>query len=329
MGHDPFATLSNRQSATMTVNGLICRLHMSPQRNQRFEGRKEVAQKLIPTNPRIALNVDEHAGCPDEWRHEGHNVGNFFIPAIIGHDFWLDFTPQESHKYHVAAIVSMQGINALTVKWSKGWGLRQYRENCPEHDTPFRTKNFCHECGHIWVPQNYISTNSRGENGQKLSFWLDGFVPEPGSVIRQFIFTNDEKRGIASQLEPAPNNPIRTYNIGIAMFLSKKPKPSSYQIPWVDKGKRDIFSESQSSKGGSPVSPKVEIGAGARVKQDLGTDPEDVETFWQQDPAAVFYLQYPLVPEAWGIYNQRKINLPADGEGPMAGLRFGDLSTPQ
>src|SRR5207244_4154404 len=75
---------------------------------------------------------------------------------------------------------------------------------------------YCEKCEHNWPPQNYMSTTGQ-PNGM---LWLDGFLDSHG-VTRQYIFTEEECRGVASQI--IGNE--RVFAIGIAFFLSKQPKP--------------------------------------------------------------------------------------------------------
>jgi len=177
---------------------------------------------LPPYGPRSAYLVDEWTNAPKGWMKssviDGVPHKSFFVPVRAGRGLWLDFNASRKlHNYHVAALVSIQGVNALTGQKLKGGEVRQeqYIEKCPVHDEPFGADRFCEKCGFKWTKQNYITSMV-----QAGSFWIDGFRNADGEV-RQFIFTEEEMRSVAK----AVLGEERCWAIGVAFYLSKEPIP--------------------------------------------------------------------------------------------------------
>lgn len=211
----------NYSKTVMDVNGLKCSFHMPKAVTRQFnEDGSERAVGLPPGNPRPAFKVDEYPACPTGWMHGSGKAGSFFVPVIPEHGMWLDFNGNNSNKYHVAAVVSVQGINPLTGRKTDPIRLEQYKSKCPVHGIEFKQDRYCETCKHKWPGQNYLSSNNGGP------FWLDGFMTEEG-IIRQWFFTEEECKGVAAQLIKDQ----RVFAIGVAFYLSKEPKPqptSSY-----------------------------------------------------------------------------------------------------
>jgi hypothetical protein len=218
---DPFARdVFDTSKTMMEVNGLKVVLNM-PKAVERKKDSKgnEITQGLPPYNPRPAFVVDEYPACPDNWMHGNAKSSSYFIPIMPEHGMWLDFQKNTSYKlgddwYDVAAVVSVQGINPLTGLKSDPIRLERYQEKCPKHEKEFGQERFCADCKFKWHPQNYLCSN----NGSP--FWIDGFRTEDGT-IRQYYFTEEECKGIAAQVL----GDERVFAIGIAFYLSKKPKP--------------------------------------------------------------------------------------------------------
>jgi len=133
----------------------------------------------IPVFPITALPA-----CPGEWvRKEGVYV----CPVDIQWGIWLDWTMNDV--INTAVVPSIKGINPITGLEVEGPGLHAYRNKCPRHGIEFGPNLICEECGFRWPPQNYVTHES--------TLWLDGFRQPDGSV-RQFFFTDEDARDIAS-----------------------------------------------------------------------------------------------------------------------------------
>lgn len=314
---------------TMEVNGLKCTLNMPKvvRRIKNADGSEGTAG-LPPYAPRCAFAVDEFEASPDSWMHGSGNASSFFVPIKPEHGMWLDLTDNQNHTHHVAARVSVQGVDSITGQKADPMRLEQYKNKCPKHDVDFQQARYCPECKYKWPPQNYICTN----NGS--AFWIDGFRTEDGT-IRQWIFTEEEAKGVAAQIIGKD----RVFAIGIAFYLSKEPKPKPKYSPFrgymggggpvfsmsaSGAGSMDCFENIQTcsaplyekslsaaprrlkarrTRGASTRSAEqvkadveanqkmLEIGAGAKIRQKLGEDPENLD-FWQEEPAGMIYINY-------------------------------------
>jgi hypothetical protein len=312
--------------------------------------------------------VDEYEASPDSWMHGSGKAGSYFVPILPEHGMWLDFNANNSHSHHVAAVVSVQGVNPLTGLKADPLRLEQYRETCPKHKVMFQMNRHCPECKYAWHPQNYISSN----NGS--AFWIDGFRTEDG-VVRQWYFTEEECKGVAAQILGKD----RVFAIGVAFYLSKNPKPKpAYQVycasagspyswgaggtygssvvcstsnPFVSnsycKSLGDAYAnqklgsfEAESAepmksavnitKGIDPdfrpgriirkslsstravPAKQLEIGAGAKIIQQINPDPENLD-FWQDEPAGLLYINYCDVVTARTIIARGKRAVAQDG----------------
>jgi hypothetical protein len=67
---------------------------------------------------------------------------------------------------------------------------------------------------------------------------------------------------------------------------------------------------------------KLEIAAGAKIRQDVYPDPEKL-SFWQKEAAGVLYINYVPSEEAWKIIQAGKTDMTANGEGFMKGMQVG------
>ena len=158
---------------------------------------------LPPYAPVRASKVDLFPGAPAEWPRSSGNTASYFIPIVEGRGMWLDFNRCFDHPHHVAVAVSIQGVNPLTGRKADKLELERYGTDDKVEE---------------WLRgrQNYLATTSTPRG----TLWIDGFRAADGTV-RQYIFTKDEKKGVASQIIGVD----RVFAIGVAFFLSKEPKP--------------------------------------------------------------------------------------------------------
>ncbi|MBI4098837.1 MAG: hypothetical protein HY437_02295 [Candidatus Magasanikbacteria bacterium] len=209
----------------MQVNGLTCTLNMpAALRSNLGADGEETAHALPPYAQRAAFSVDEYPECPASWMRGSGTESSYFVPVKPEHGLWFDFNPNVLHAHDVAVLISVQGINPLTGQKTDVFRLEQYKENCPVHGKPFGQERFCEECKFKWPGQNYLATTGTPHG----LFWLDGFRAPDGKV-RQWVFTEEEMRGVAAQLIGAD----RVFAIGITFFLSKEPKPAPSPLPVI------------------------------------------------------------------------------------------------
>lgn len=354
---DPFKNKysdpKNSGSTTLTVNGLHCTFNMPEAVARRHDAQgNEITAGLPPYGPRIGYPVDKFPAAPQSWMHGSGKASSYFVPILADHGMWLDFNQNGNHTHHVAAVISVQGINPLTGLKADPIRLEQYKDKCPKHGETFLQDRYCPTCKFEWHPQNYLSSNSGGP------LWIDGFRTEDG-VIRQWYFTEEECKGVAAQLIGAE----RVFAIGIAFYLSKLPKPAPR---YNTRGGDMVFLCSAPSAGIGPAmdysymeesvscnyepmgavynnqrlgsfeaeaafeeeaasieasAKKLEIGAGAKIHQKIGADPEKLD-FWQDEPAGMIYINYCDISTAArilvaGMRQQR-------AEGFLAGVNLKD-----
>lgn len=342
--NDPFAGAKYHRQTTMAVNGLKVTLNMpkAVARVQNPDGSEGTAG-LPPYNPRAAFAVDEYPACPDSWMHGSGKASSYFVPILPERGMWLDFQANLQHTHHVAAVISVQGVNPLTALKADPIRLEQYREKCPKHDLAFQQDRFCSECKYKWHPQNYLCSNNNSP------FWIDGFRTEDG-VIRQWFFTEEECKGVAAQILGSE----RVFAIGIAFFESKEPKPKRQvyrgggyapdmytcsAMPAstsVGKGKlsgvrgssafdyeRRLGSRNMRSVQADVEKnqKQLEIGAGAKIRQQIEPDPENLD-FWKPEPSGMIYINYCDVETAESILAAGKREELTDG--PLTGLNLKD-----
>jgi hypothetical protein len=139
---------------------------------------------LPPGFPVPVYPVDALPGCPGDWMRGG---GNYVCPVNPDEGLWFDWT--DNDPLNTAVLPSVKGMNPITGQKLEGLALEQYKENCPIHKTKFSEGRLCEKCGYKWPAQSYACAPNR--------LWWDGFR-QPDGTVRQFFFTEDEKRDIAS-----------------------------------------------------------------------------------------------------------------------------------
>jgi hypothetical protein len=283
----------NKMNTKMSANGLSVTINMP----EALKG--ENLHNLPPYAPQSAYVVDEYSGCPNNWMHGSNKSGSFFVPLQFGKGMWFDFTHNESHQYHVAVVTSVQGVNPIIGPMGRkepaSLDLWQIKNTCPEHDCELQQDRYCPQCGYKLPAQNYIATTT----GQRL--WIDGFRNTNGEVL-QYIITEDITRGIAYQTI----GDERIWAIGFAFYLSKEPKPynprsilrnCSFQF-----NSANVTMSSAVTTSSVESSKLVEIGAGSRIQQEIGVDPNPIE-FWRSEPEALIYVNCVSQEEAQKYIN--------------------------
>jgi hypothetical protein len=258
----------------MQVNGLKAAFHM-PQavlpkfkrkngdgywhpKNGEDDKGEEVTQGLPPGSPRFVFPVDEYKGCPANWMHGSSKASSYWLPVRSGCGMWIDLNYNYNHSHHVACVVSIQGVNPITGQQTKKLRLEQYRERCPVHDIEFGQERFCEMCNYKWDAQNYVASNCT----PKGLLWIDGFRFADG-VVRQYVFTKETCKGVAANVI----GDERVFAIGIAFYLSKKPKAEAPIAPELTKP--DGNYDWSNSYGGSSAKYSGDIATFKRVSIPL------------------------------------------------------------
>ncbi len=287
----------SRGTTQMNVNGVSATLHMPKATTSRFDARgNEQVGNLAPQAPVTVYSVDDFEACPKNWDRSDPsiNLRSFFFASKVGHMVWIDLNDSLHNPHHVAAIISAQGVNAITgrrVTWPLS--MEQYKRRCPNHDKPFSGNRYCADCGFEWPGQNYLASNVTPGR----SFWRDGFRGE-GGVTREFLFTEQVERGVAAQI--IGNERVDAFSL--AFFLSKEPKPRPTRrmrggFESTPGDEESVFSAAPKTLGGGGMrslrsaAPRVEVGAGAMVNQTVHDDTQPIE-FWQEQPTALIRIYY-------------------------------------
>lgn len=317
--NDPFGGASIPRTIvgvdTLTVNGLHCQVNLPKARASRFDGSgQEIDQGLPEYARRKAFKVDDCEKAPGDWKRSDPalKAASYFTAVKPEHGLWLDFNQNNGHAYDVAAIVSIQGVNAVTGQQVKSLALEQYNEVCPVHGGRFAADRLCQACGYKWPAQNYLTTTGAG-----YQFWLDGFRAKDGAV-RQFVFTEDQSRGVAAAIIGA----ARSQAIGVAFYLSKAPKPQPvYRSRSM--GGLESFGGGLESLGAVPKS--IEIAAGARINQQVHPDKFRLD-YWQVEPAGMLYIYYVGEEQARALIGAQAAA--GNRDGFMTGLQTGHQPAP-
>jgi hypothetical protein len=135
--------------------------------------------QAIPVIPIHAL-----PGAPESWIRE---AGSYVVPVETEVGLWFDWTSNDH--YMTAVMPVVKGMNPITGQKIEGMHLEQYREMCPIHEAPFGHGNYCEQCDYKWPAQNYVAHPD--------TLWWDGFR-QPDGNVRQFFFSEDDERDIAS-----------------------------------------------------------------------------------------------------------------------------------
>lgn len=296
----------------MTVSGFCCEFNMPKAIKSRYdENSKEVSNSLPEYNIRKTYLVDRYEACPENWMRSSGSISSYFVAVEDNHGMWLDFNGNLRHAHHLAVVISVQGINAITGQKVDGVHLEQYKHNCPVHNVAFGHERYCEKCGYKWPPQNYLTTTATPNR----MFWLDGFRSAEG-VIRQYVFTQDTERGVAAQVI----GDERVFAIGVAFFLSKEPKPvvSSPTSSFLSRGEGHVVKRMSMFRIPAP-----EVAAGAKVRQQVYEDNEPV-TFYRDECSGQIVINYLFEADVEAILKGGRKDLDGDGEGFMRDMKVGN-----
>jgi len=200
--------------AQLEVNGLNVVFNTPPAAKSIQKDGDEWLQELPGYAPRTPFLVDHYPLCPENWMRSSGRTKSFFLPVREGDGLWLDFNGNNQHPNHLAVVISVQGVNAITGRSCEDPHLEQYLDKCPKHNVDFGPDRYCAKCEFNWPKQNYIASTGTPYG----SFWIDGW--RIGKAIRQFIITADKMRGVAKHVLGED----RVYAIGLSFFLSKQPR---------------------------------------------------------------------------------------------------------
>ena len=335
----------------MEINGLYAQINTPPA----LIG--EIAHGLPPHAPRPSYAVDEYPACPKNWMHGSSKASSYFVPVTVGTGLWFDFTRNVFHTHDVAIVISVQGINPITGKKVIALNLEQYREKCPVHDIEFKQDRYCPKCEYIWPAQNYIASTTgqllwidgfRNEKGEVRQYILTEEIARGISAqvigkdrvwaIGFAFYLSKEPRKTTPRSTPwfAPagyqcmDSEYMDFDMAPKALYSMMLSPKA-SINAVSSSPSDSMSNSVSSsiargssmkRAAKPMEQKMlEIGAGARIKQEVGIDPNHIE-FWQPEPIGLIYVSYVDEETSQKIISAGKRQ--DKKESSLAGLKVGN-----
>jgi hypothetical protein len=164
---------------TKMANGRFCaRLMRAP----RLTG--DLAQQLPVGYPLPVYPVAALPGAPKDWLRE---AGCYAVPVSQEWGLWFDW--RDNDELNTAVLPSVKGMNPITGQKIEKVALARHDKECPEHRIPLMDGGLCPECGYKKPAQNYVA--------HPAPLYWDGFRQADGTV-RQFFFTADEARDVAS-----------------------------------------------------------------------------------------------------------------------------------
>jgi len=213
-----------------------------------FKARLMRAERLVgdhtfglpPGDPVPVFPIAALPAAPEKWNRE---AGAYICPVSASWGLWFDWTMNEHP--NTAILPSVKGMNPITGQKITIVGLEQYKDKCPIHGCDLSHERFCEECGYKLSPQNYVCNPN--------VLWLDG-TRQPDGTVRQFFFTEDEARDVAS-IVIGKENTVPAF--GFAFFRRKHPVVIEKKIirgqdlGFVGHTKYYGTSSSSSSTGGS------------------------------------------------------------------------------
>jgi hypothetical protein len=195
----PWLDSKVRKSMTneMRLDQFVARLKFAP----RLEG--DGIYSLPPGRPAEVIHLDCLPGAPKDWIR---SRGSYVVPVDVGLGIWFDWRNGDENDVNTAIVPSVKGMNPFTGQKLEALRLESYVEKCPVHAHPFKGPDrFCEKCGYEWPPQNYITCES--------IMWCDGFRQPSDGSVRQFFFSDEDKRDIAS-LVIGKENTVPAFGFG-------------------------------------------------------------------------------------------------------------------
>lgn len=142
-------------------------------------------------------------GCPEDWVR---SEGSYVCPVDPEWGLWFDWRGND--ELNTAVLTSVKGLNPITGQKIDKLRLEKFTK-CPIHDEDFCENRLCKKCGYKWPAQSYVAAPN--------TLWWDGFRQADGTV-RQFFFSADEERDIASHII-GKKNTVPAF--GFAFFKTK------------------------------------------------------------------------------------------------------------
>jgi hypothetical protein len=153
--------------------------------------------------------------------------GAFVVPVKPNKGLWFNF--RENSEINTAVIMTIKGVNPITGMQTSGFHLEKYETKCPKHGCNFLSERFCPECNYKWPDRSYLSSSP---------LWWDGWLNQKDGTVRQFFFSEEELRDVASTIL-GKENTVPAF--GFAFYAPKEPRPESAGIYHNDKVYKTSF----------------------------------------------------------------------------------------
>ena len=223
-------------------------------------------------------------GCPDGWVRA---AGTYVCPVDADWGLWFDWTMNDV--YNTAIIPSVKGMNPITGQKINHIGMEQYRDKCPIHGTDFSHDRYCEKCDYKWPPQNYVCYPD--------TLWWDGFR-SPDGHVRQFFFTDEEKKDIAS-LVIGKENTVPAF--GFVFYQTKNPR--NIQPPRYLRGEPTFFGPIHTPQNWNIYGADEMVGASLDWTGDDSDD--DVKIIHGGGTASVSYNANQSHPKKKAAYDKK------------------------
>jgi hypothetical protein len=191
--------MSNTEQTIIEHNGYRAQIMES----DRLTGEQTFG--LPSGSPLPVYPVDMFLKAPENWIK---GPGSFVIPVKPNKGLWFNF--RMNSEINTAVIMTVKGVNPITGMQTSGFHLEKYETKCPKHGCDFLSERFCPECNYKWPDRGYLSQSP---------LWQHGFRTEDG-IVRQFYFTEDELRDVASALIGKENTTKNA--LGFAFYSPKE-----------------------------------------------------------------------------------------------------------
>lgn len=182
--------------------------HASVMEAERLEGNQTFG--LPPGTALPVYRSEIFKEYPEAWMR---GPGVFIVPVVPNKGLWFNWTMNDAA--NTAVLPTVKGCNPVTGLQTSGFHLERYENKCPKHNVEFGPDRYCDKCGYKWPAQNYVC---------QAPLWWDGWRAEDGTV-RQFFFTEDEVRDIASKMI-GKQNTVPAF--GFAFYRPKVERPKQY-----------------------------------------------------------------------------------------------------
>lgn len=286
--------------------------------------------------PTHDVDFEQDRYCPTcEFKWPAQN----YIATTTGLKLWLDGfrKPGGEVRQYIITEEEMRGVAAQVIGEDRVWaiGFAFYISKEPKPPKPPVNINFVGGDTHLesyggWEkmggsmgshqvnPANYQTKGGGGGTSTSL-----------GGSIPIFGLSSSSDMATAGEAEiTCSTGPTRSLRSSKSKTGGLKPSPSRKKFGvHSSKGRMQSVEPMEADDAemmsieADEITTKLEIGAGARIGQEVGVDPNDID-FWQEEPAGFIYVNYVAPAVADEILKNNKREDKKDGS--LDGLQVGN-----